>query len=503
MHRSPSWRRAAAAALTAAVLAGCGSTVQVTSTGVVGQDGLGESLSTDGSLAGTTGGTGAVGTSGGTGGLAAPGTGGTTGGGGSSTGVTTAPGGAPAAGGTSGATTAPRGPVSRTPLKIGVITQQQLESAAKAFGLDGVTTGDTRKQVEAVLAWVKVNGGLAGRPVQVVQYDADLSAGNSDAIMTQACTAFTQDDKVDYVLTVLTGIKVLADCLKKAGVGLLADNTNFADSTAAKYDSILGHPSELAAGRMYHLLVDHLWSTGWLNASSKVGVIARDDKDGHEFVEGPLRAALKRHGLVPKVERFINDQQGDGGSSASGNAVLGFRQEGVDRVIPAGYSPLYFMSAAESQGYRPAYAMVSANGPSLLEGLASPNQLRNSQGIGWQPFLDIGKGTKPGPVSSRETLCFELMRKAGQGATSALVKGFQAQVCDLLFYLKDLTDLRPDLPDDLFTSARVQLGNRYVSPATFKVDVSKRTAGVAGYRPLAYKDDCQCYQYAGPLVQAP
>ena len=39
--------------------------------------------------------------------------------------------------------------------------------------------------------------------------------------------------------------------------------------------------------------------------------------------------------------------------------------------------------------------------------------------------------------------------------------------------------------------------------ATFRVDVTRRTAGMAGYRPLAYKDDCTCFQYVGPLVKAP
>jgi hypothetical protein len=488
-------RRAAVAAVVALALAGCGSTVQMRSTATVGQGGLTELGTTGGAVSTTTGGGSAVQNPGTTGALVPQGTSGTTGAQAGGLPV-------PTAVATTGTTTGTL--ASKNPIKIGVITQQQLESAAKAFGLDGVATGDTRKQVEAVVSWIKANGGLAGRPIQVFQYDADLSSGSNDAVMTQACTAFTQDVRVDYVVTVLGGLKVLAACLQKAGVGLLADNTNFADSTMAQYASILGNPSELGAGRMMDLLVDHLWSVGWLTRSSIVGVFARDNHDGHEMVEKSLTAALKRHGVVAKATRFIDDTQGDGGSSASANAVLGFRTAGVDRIFPAGYSPLYFMTAAETQGYRPAYAMVSAQAPgSLLESLAPANQLKNAAGIGWQPYLDLGKGTKPGPVSSRETLCFELMRKAGQAATSSLVKGFQVQVCDLLFYLKDLTGLRPDLPKDLLTSARTTLGARYVSPATFRVDVTHRTAGMAGYRPLAYKDDCACFQYVGPLVKAP
>ena len=146
--------------------------------------------------------------------------------------------------------------------------------------------------------------------------------------------------------------------------------------------------------------------------------------------------------------------------------------------------------------------MTSQQGPgALLESIAPKNQLKNAAGIGWQPYLDIGSGTKPGPVSARATLCFDLMKKAGQAASSALVKGFQAQVCDLLLYLKDLSTKRPDLPKDLMTTARRQLGAGFVSPSTFRVDVTNRTDGMAGYRPLAFLDDCSCFQYTGPLVK--
>jgi hypothetical protein len=161
------------------------------------------------------------------------------------------------------------------------------------------------------------------------------------------------------------------------------------------------------------------------------------------------------------------------------------------------------MLAAERQGYHPAYTISSNDAPgALIEGLAPPNQLENSVGMGWQPFLDIGKGTKPGPVSARQTLCFQLMEKAGQGASSSLVKGFQVQVCDLLFYLKELTDRRPELPRDLLTSGRKAMGSSFVSPATYRVDVTNRTDGMAGFRPLAYLKNCECFQYVGPVVAA-
>jgi hypothetical protein len=268
----------------------------------------------------------------------------------------------------------------------------------------------------------------------------------------------------------------------------------------AKYSSSLGNPGEFAPGRMTSVLVDDLWKRGWLTSRSKVGVLAVDSPDGHAVVDGALSAALRRHGLKAASTQYVNINGGDGGSNQSSSAALKFRSAGVDRIIPVLYSPLYLMLAASSQHYYPAYAVYSQIGPgALLESAAPKDQLVNSAGIGWQPFLDIGAGTHPGPVSSRETLCFDIMKKTGQASTSATTKGFQVQVCDVLFYLKDLSDLESTVPLDLLTSGRALLGRNFASADTFRVDVTHRTDGVAGYRSLAYETSCSCYQYVSPV----
>ena len=435
---------------------------------------------------------GTVGSASGTGGTAA---------GGSAVSGSTGSGTAPVSG---GGATAPTATSSKAAIRLGVITQPQLENAAQALGLDGVTTGDTKKQADAVVTWIHANGGLAGRRIEVVEHKVDLSEGSSDAIQNTACVAMAQDLKVQYVLTVLGSLRTLTSCLAKHGIGVLADNAGVNDDFRTQYAGTLASPSEAAPGRQLRLLVDHLVERRWLTPTSKVGLMARDNPDGRSAVEKHLKPALRKHGLEEVIVEYVDDTKGDGGSNQSNSAVLRFRSAGVDRFIPAFYSPLYFMLAAERQGYRPYYSLSSNDAPgALLEGLAPANQLEGSAGMGWQPYLDIGKGKNPGPVSARETLCFELMAKAGQQASSALVRGFQVQVCDLLFYLKDLTGKRPDLPADLFTSGRVALGSSYVSPATYRVDVSKRSDGMAGFRPLAYLENCECFQYVGPVVSTP
>jgi hypothetical protein len=138
-----------------------------------------------------------------------------------------------------------------------------------------------------------------------------------------------------------------------------------------------------------------------------------------------------------------------------------------------------------------------------METAAPPDQLANAVGIGWQPYLDIGAGKMPGPVSPRETLCFDIMKKAGQASSSPTTKGFEVQVCNVLFYLKDLADRLPDMPSDLLTSGRKLLGSSFVPADTFRVDVTHRTDGVAGYRDLAFQAACKCFQYVSGVKPTP
>ena len=175
--------------------------------------------------------------------------------------------------------------------------------------------------------------------------------------------------------------------------------------------------------------------------------------------------------------------------------MLKFRSAGVDRVIPTGQSPLFIMNAAEAQGYRPAYAMNSGFGPgALLESAAPPRPARERCRHRMSKFLDIRAGTKPGPVSSNETLCFELMRQAGQQSTSATTQAFQASLCNVLMFLKAGAD-RYGLVPDLLDEVRAQ-GLTFLPADAFSIRMrSGRADGVSSYRNLAYDATCSCFQY--------
>jgi len=385
------------------------------------------------------------------------------------------------------------------PIKVGIIYTPTLQggAAADALGVAGFTTGDTAAQAKAMADWVNAHGGMGGHPIQLVKVAMD-TPGTADQAAAAVCASLGQDHHVRYAVTIIgmASAPSFLPCLAKYGIGLLNDETSLGDTTMAKYADFLANSGELAVGRRQTVMVEDLWQRGWLTATSKVGILSDNGRDARAAVEGPLTAALARHGLKSQSTEYIDaGGSGDGGNAQSRSAALKFATLGVDRVLNVSYSPLYFMTAAQSQQYYPAYAVNSDVAPEALLETAAPARLKNAAGIGWAPYNDIGKGTHPGPVSPRETLCFDIMRQSGQQMTSPVVKALVVQVCNSFFYLKDLGDRIPTVPRNLFSVGRGVLGKTFVSADTFRVDVTRRTDGVAGYRQLAFKQDCQCFQY--------
>jgi hypothetical protein len=484
-------RRAAGVVVLALSLAACGSTVQLQSTEVQGHDGLSAPGTVADPLATNSGATSQD----------VPGTptGPRTG---SETPTSTGRGNAV------GPTEAPAGTRTalspKAPIRVGVVYAPGADAAFAALGVSALTTGDTKAQATAVVDWINKHGALGGHPIQLFSYAMDSSASSPAAAAQEACTAMTQDHKVRYVVSIAANQQPMVSCLAKKGVGLLDDESSLNDKAMATYAGFLGNPGEMAPGRTMSVLVDDLWKRGWLTSHSKVGVFAADTPDAHATVDGFLTQALRRHGLTAASTQYASFNDSASLSRDSASAALKFRSAGVDRIIPILTTPLFLMEAASSQDYRPAYALYSTLGPgAVLEGTAPKDQLANTAGIGWQPYQDIGKGKQPGPVSSRETLCLRIMQAAGQASTSASTVALQLQVCDVLFYLQDLGALEPSMPADLLTSARTLLGKRFVPADTFRSDVTHRTDGVAGYRSLAYRQDCSCFQYVSPVQATP
>ena len=485
------WRRRAAPAVLCAALlaAGCGSTVQQTDQLAAGSGGSlqqSDGLAVPGaeSTAGTDTlqGTGAAPAAGEAGQPAAAGPGGAPGTAGAAGGAQ-----APAAGGQTAAAGG-GGPVG-----VGLLYLDGADRFASSLGIDGLSTGDAKAQAAAVVADVNARGGLGGRQVKLTSYGIRAGA-DPVAEHSAACTSLTEDAKVSYVISYMQLQGSFLACYAKRGVAVVDDASSLLDAEGEKYRASFAAPGDLLAGRAVRTLVDALWRTGWLTAGSTVGTLVYDTPDGRALEQQHLLPALAKYGLRPKVTAR-SSMNADGVSQQNG-FVLQYRSAGVDRIIPAGASPLFLMTGAESQGYRPRYAVQSTFGPGFLEGSAPPRQLEGAAGIGWQPALDIGRGTKAGPVSENETRCLEVMKKTGQEGTGT-TRAFQLHLCNTLYWLKAAADAVGVSPA-LVEQARGKLGTSYGPTNTFSsIADPARVDGAGSYRDLVYDGGCRCFQYAG------
>jgi hypothetical protein len=362
------------------------------------------------------------------------------------------------------------------------------------LGIKGLSTGDPAAQARALASYINRHGGVDGHQIQLSYgvVNASISQSNVESAYGAACAKLVQDDKVSYVVSYVNLTTSRLACYAKAGVTVLDDQSGIPDPAGNAHAATFASPGELALGRAVSTLVDDLWRRGWLTAKSKVGTFTWDTTDGHLLVSRFLLPALARHGLKVAASAYTGN---GGGAANQGGTVLQFRTRGVDRVIPIAASPLFLMSAAQSQGYHPAYAITSTFGPgALIESSAPKEQLRNAAGIGWDKYLDIGAGKMPDAVSSNETLCFRIMQSAGQGSSDHTVRTFQTALCNVMLFLQ-AAGKKFGLGPDTLTLAR-QAHFRFPPADAFGVEmVPGRADGVAAYRDIAYESGCSCFQY--------
>jgi hypothetical protein len=464
-------------------LAACGTTVPVTSQlSSAGNDGLGTNTSgttaQDGSpVAGTQ-----QDSLGGT--VTTPGAGATT---------TTGSGTTGAAVSTTGAAVPSNGPRVTTPVRVGLLYLDGVDSFASTLGLDGLSTGDAVAQSKAIVGYLNKQGGLGGRQIDLRLGKVAAADAQNEAAWAAACAALTEDEKVEFVVSYATFNESRIACYAKHGVPVLDDQSFLPDGVGQRYGAGFGAPGELAPGRSATELVEALWRTGWLTKASKVGSLTYDTREGADVIDHYLKPALAKHGLsLAEDARVANDA----GAANQSSTALKFRTANVDRVIPLLASPLFLMQAAESQGYRPQYAMTSAFGPgALLESVGSiKNQLTGARGIGWSKFLDIGAGKRPGPVGSNETLCFSIMAAAGQKSTAATVQAFEVSLCNDFMMLKAGADAY-GLSKGILTTLRAKAFPVVPADAFAITLLPTRADGVSAYRDLAYDESCSCFQY--------
>ena len=528
-----------AAALLGLSLAGCGSTVQVGSSGTAGVQGLGATGGIDGGggLGSPGNGTGTGTAGGGTG--ATSGTLGTAGSG--STGGSGGAGGSVGSGGSAGATgnggagngsgPAPgvtgRGGtglgVTATTITVGASITSNGDAANAAIGASGITKGDERGNINALVAEINAHGGVAGRRLVVVihPYDAQSTQPGSTQDAA-ACADFTQDHKVVAVFS--TGLtEAFAQCLKKEGV------VQFSAGALVGMDKafLRTYPDDFQLGTMTQerILTDTVgaltrqkYFTGWNTltgqpaaGAAKLAVLSYDGPSFQNAVKGSLLPALSAAGHPVSSGDVFFVHQPQSQSDVSGlvagikSATLRMQQDGVTHLVFNDNNGLLlgiFSTNAQSQQYFPRFGVTSGAGPQAIydSGLVKANQLNGLAGNGWLPTIDLPAADGSKLATSATARCLEIMkRRTGQTYTSTNAASIALIDCDSFFLFAEAMAKAPSLSPAGLVSGMEALGGSYTSallPASY-LSAQQHDNGVRAFD-LNWVASCNCVRYTSP-----
>jgi hypothetical protein len=390
--------------------------------------------------------------------------------------------------------------VTATEIRIGFPTFDDEAATADRFGIEGASSGDTRRQFESLAKDLNARGGLLGRKVVLVPRAISLANQLRDPATEEqaACTFWTEDEPV---FAVISGQFIfLTPCLGKRGVttvggGGIVDTT---DQKRDRYFGAGGAQQDVFAGVFIDRLHAQGYFTSWDTAAgapgkapAKVGMIYQDLPLYHRYYKAVMAELTARK--IPYSEPVIYAPTGEGVASASSSAVLKFRSEGVTHVFGAA---LLFFQAAESQGYRPRYSFDSRVPPAVIAQNVGPEQLQGAMGVGFQPALDVEQQQDPGDVSPEATRCKKLMTDAGvnwQAARSVLHAVLAG--CAGLWALEAALDKAQRIGADALPPAFAVLGSR---PSTISFSETwrpERLASASTVADLQYAETCRCFTY--------
>jgi ABC-type branched-subunit amino acid transport system substrate-binding protein len=252
--------------------------------------------------------------------------------------------------------------------------------------------------------------------------------------------------------------------------------------------------------------IDTLASGGYFDPGTKLGILIADDGTGRHqrLVDNVWKPRLAALG-IPVVSTFTVSEPQDLGSSLGNtsaqqqSAVLRFKAAGIDHVLltPSGGALSTFGPAAESQRYRPRYAMTSDDTPAGAATLVPKAQLTNSVAVGWLPVGDTGAQAAI-PKNAATDRCLAIYK--GQSP------GFNVmQYCDAMFFLAAAYGAGGQATATALQTGAERLGRSYTSTNSFGPSVfgPKRYDGASQVRLATFDAAKGAYLYTGPLRPAP
>jgi ABC-type branched-subunit amino acid transport system substrate-binding protein len=376
-------------------------------------------------------------------------------------------------------------------------------------GLHSLDFGDMKGMAQAVADDVNRRGGLYGRKLVPVYYDASTARAVSDPaqVAQEACTKWTQDRPVaTIVLTtpVLVTDDLLA-CAARHDTPVSAHSTvTFTEADYRRYRPYLTLTDNISHDRLVRPWVSRLsalgYFGGWDSAAGKAGAapvrvgIVYQSTPAADHGTALLVAALRaRHVEVPDVltTSGITD------TASIQGAIVRFRRDGVTHVFLDFAASVTFPTAAEQQRYRPRYAVNSQDEiAAFLEANSPPAQLHGALGVGWMPPSDVDSDQDP-HASPGAAACAALMRKAGVALTPRQAY-YQAMVtCDLELLFAVAAGRGGGFDTSSLASGVAAAAGSFPYATTFggRSGLSSGPDKAGVMRDIGYVDACRCFRY--------
>ena len=409
---------------------------------------------------------------------------------------------------------------------IGVPTINDLSAFGNAAGYRSVETGDVEADALAIVADINAKGGLFGRELRIFFKDTSTAnvISDTEGAVQAVCTEFTQDHPVIAVVTVFGNFDTdtMRGCLAKKDTMLLSSSpgAGSADDAIFAKDAPYYHTfATLSFNKFAPVLARRLaaqrFFTGWDTtvggpspaAPVKLGLVFKDSPNERRVAQGverDFKAAGHPIALTVPV-----------GASPSDNstAVLTFKSANVTHMIvmlPAADAVLLnFLVNAESQRYRPRYALSTPQLLSFHADNAPHAQLVGSLGIGWAPGLDVLEHQDPGDVGGGRAACRAALAKGGQtfSGDHRFALALALGMCDGIHMVSEGARAGKGLTAAATRAGLVSIGGRFSAAATFSpTGLSPTSYGlVGGGRDVGWDTGCACFTYRGPTypLEAP
>jgi hypothetical protein len=503
--------RSGAAVAGLALVAACGSTAQVASTGYA--NGPESGLTAPSGSSPSASHNGGTGSGSGTGASGFGGTGATRVGTGAA-GTSSTGGGSSATGGTVGSATT-GGKLATRPVKIGILLTTI--GNADAVGYKVGNTYAEQQFDDAVINSLNKQGGLHGRRIIPVYAKTNTASSNWETDFQAACSTFTEDNHVDVVLgSDFAYFASFEKCLAKAGIPHLSNTSNVPDNTELGQFPLLRALIVPTIDKRSIAKLQGAINTGFLTPANKLGVITDSCPGSQRAWNTVVKPFLAQHHIpvVATADEGCANGYNDSFSAAGaavGNAILTFRSHGVDRItfitVSEGPTLLVMSGGASSQKYYPGWIVSSLAGTAGLQGQAPADEMKTTRVYGWLRSQDVSPSQYDKPNQAKRR-CLSLLKSQGVTPASSADYSYSESICEALFaYEAALGKSGGVLSGPAVIQGLEQLGTSVQSVFSLHGAANfspvRRNDVPRLYREAVWQDVCSCFAYQGTAFPIP